>query len=162
MTRFIDKKKLMMLLMAAVGVLSCVMVFVPKDAVWLMFGINTLIGFFLGPKSPLAFSMFADTADYTEWKTGRRATAMTFAAATFSQKLGGAIASAAIAWMLAAMGYVANEAQSGASQLGIVLLLTVIPGVIALIAAFTMRFYALDNATLARVQTELLARKSKV
>jgi GPH family glycoside/pentoside/hexuronide:cation symporter len=87
---------------------------------------------------------------------------MTFAAATFSQKLGGAIASAAIAWMLAAMGYVANEAQSGASQLGIVLLLTVIPGVIALIAAFTMRFYTLDNATLARVQTELLARKSKV
>ena len=160
MTRFIDKKQLMMLLMVAVGVLSCVMVFVPKNAVWLMFGINTLIGFFLGPKSPLAFSMFADTADYTEWKTGRRATAMTFAAATFSQKLGGAIASAAIAWMLAAMGYVANEAQSGASQLGIVLLLTVIPGVIALIAAFTMRFYTLDNATLARVQAELLARKA--
>jgi GPH family glycoside/pentoside/hexuronide:cation symporter len=162
MTRFIDKKKLMMLLMAAVGVLSCVMVFVPKDAIWLMFGINTLIGFFLGPKSPLAFSMFADTADYTEWKTGRRATAMTFAAATFSQKLGGAIASAVIAWMLAAMGYVANEAQSGASQLGIVLLLTVIPGVIALIAAFVMRLYTLDDETLARVQTELLARKSKV
>jgi GPH family glycoside/pentoside/hexuronide:cation symporter len=32
--------------------------------------------------------MYADTADYNEWRTGRRATAMTFAAATFSQKLG--------------------------------------------------------------------------
>lgn len=160
MTRYIDKKKLMILLMCTVGVLSCAMFFVPRDAIWLMFGINTLIGFFLGPKSPLAFSMYADTADYTEWKTGRRATAMTFAAATFSQKLGGAIASATIAWTLAAMGYVANEAQSNASQMGILLLLTVIPGAIAFIAAFSMRFYTLDNDTLTRVQTELMARKA--
>ena len=36
--------------------------------------------------------MYADTADYNEWRTGRRATGMTFAAATFSQKLGTAVA----------------------------------------------------------------------
>jgi len=161
MTRFVDKKKLMVILMWIVGVLSCGMYFVPQNNITAMFVINTLIGFALGPKSPLAFSMYADTADYTEWKTGRRATAMTFAAATFSQKLGGAIASATIAWMLAGMGYVANEAQSDASKMGIVLLLTVIPGVIAFIAAFSMRFYELDNDTLAQVQTELLARKAQ-
>ncbi|MDC2888352.1 hypothetical protein PN838_05655 [Psychrosphaera sp. G1-22] len=32
----------------------------------------------LGPKSPLVFSMYADTADYSELKNGRRATAMIF------------------------------------------------------------------------------------
>lgn len=159
MTRYMDKKNLMILLMAIAGSLSCLMFFVPKDAIWMMFALNTLIGFTLGPKSPLAFSMYADSADYTEWKTGRRATAMTFSAATFSQKLGGAMASAAIAWTLALMGYVANEAQSDASQLGIVLLVTVVPGVVAFIAAFVMRFYTLDNATLMKVQQELLARK---
>jgi GPH family glycoside/pentoside/hexuronide:cation symporter len=161
MTRYVDKKKLMVILMCIVGVLSCGMFFVPQDNITAMFVINTLIGFALGPKSPLAFSMYADTADYTEWKTGRRATAMTFAAATFSQKLGGAIASATIAWMLAGMGYVANEAQSDASKMGIVLLLTIIPGVVAFIAAFSMRFYELDNETLTQVQTELLARKAQ-
>jgi GPH family glycoside/pentoside/hexuronide:cation symporter len=160
LTRYIDKKRLMVLLMATVGVLSCAMFFVPAEAIGVMFVLNTLIGLALGPKSPLAFSMYADTADYTEWQMGRRATAMTFAAATFSQKLGGAIASAVIAWMLAGMGYVANQAQSDASQMGIVLLLTVIPGVVAFIAAFTMRFYPLDNARLAQVQSELLARKA--
>lgn len=160
LTRHIDKKRLMVLLMATVGVLSCAMFFVPADAIGVMFVLNTLIGLALGPKSPLAFSMYADTADYTEWKMGRRATAMTFAAATFSQKLGGALASAIIAWMLAGMGYVANRAQSDASQLGIVLLLTVIPGVVAFIAAFTMRFYPLDNARLAQIQSELLSRKA--
>jgi GPH family glycoside/pentoside/hexuronide:cation symporter len=159
LTRYMDKKRLLVCLMAAVGAISCAMYFVPGDALWTMLALNTTVGLLLGPKSPLAFSMYADCADYTEWKTGRRATAMTFAAATFSQKLGGALASAAIAWVLAAMGYVANQAQSEASRLGIVLLLTVIPGVIALLAAWVMRFYPLDDAELARVQADLHARR---
>ncbi|MDH5835709.1 MFS transporter [Luteimonas kalidii] len=159
LTRLMDKRSLLMWLMAGVGVLSCAMYFVPPDAVWTLFAINTAIGLLLGPKSPLAFSMYADCADYTEWKTGRRATAMTFAAATFSQKLGGALASAAIAWMLAAMGYVANEAQSDASRQGIALLLTVIPGVVALLAAWLVSAYPLDDAALARVQDDLQSRR---
>lgn len=159
LTRLMDKRRLMMGLMAGVGVISCAMYFVPKEQIWVMFALNTLVGLLLGPKSPLAFSMYADCADYTEWKTGRRATAMTFAAAAFSQKLGGAVASAAIAWMLAAMGYVANQAQSDASRLGIVLVLTVIPGVVALLAVWVMRAYPLDDAALARVEADLQARR---
>lgn len=159
LTRLLDKRRLMMGLMAGVGVISCAMYFVPKEQIWVMFALNTLVGLLLGPKSPLAFSMYADCADFTEWKTGRRATAMTFAAATFSQKLGGAVASAAIAWMLAAMGYIANQAQSDASRLGIVLLLTVIPGVVALVAVWVMKAYPLNDAALARVQAELQARR---
>lgn len=159
LTRWMDKRSLLMWLMAGVGVLSCAMYFVPADATWTLLAVNTAIGLLLGPKSPLAFSMYADCADYTEWKTGRRATAMTFAAATFSQKLGGALASAAIAWMLAAMGYVANEAQSDASRQGIVLLLTVIPGVVALLAAWLVSAYPLDDAALARLQDDLQARR---
>ena len=58
------------------------------------------------------------------------------------------------------MGYVANEAQSDASQMGIVLLLTVIPGAVALLAAFIMKFYTLDDKTLAKVHEELRARKA--
>jgi GPH family glycoside/pentoside/hexuronide:cation symporter len=57
------------------------------------------------------------------------------------------------------MGYVANQAQSDASRLGIALLLTVIPGVVALIAAWVMRFYPLDAAELARIQRDLSARR---
>ena len=159
LTRFMDKRAAMMWLMVGVGVVSCAMYFVPREQIWVMLGLNTLVGLLLGPKSPLAFSMYADCADYTEWKTGRRATAMTFAAATFSQKLGGALASATIAWMLAGMGYVANQAQSDASQLGILLLLTVIPGVVALLAGWVMRAYPLDDATLARLQSELASRR---
>ncbi|MEO1448902.1 MAG: MFS transporter [Bacteroidota bacterium] len=135
MTRFIDKKRLMIILMSATGILSILFFFIPPEATWLVFGVNIAIGFVLGPKSPLAFSMYADTADYTEWKMGRRATAMTFSAAIFSQKLGGALASFAIGAILATMGYVANEAQTDASQYGIALAISIVPGIVALIAA---------------------------
>lgn len=159
LTKYIDKKRLMIYLMGATGVLSIAFFFIPANAVWLMFTLHILIGLVLGPKSPLAFSMYADTADYTEWKTGRRATAMTFSAANFSQKLGGALASFIIGSVLASLGYVANEAQTDASQMGIVLVISIIPGIFALLAAFVMRFYTLDNELLTKVQHELKERK---
>jgi glycoside/pentoside/hexuronide:cation symporter, GPH family len=35
--------------------------------------------------------MYADTADYSEWKNGRRATGLVFSAASMSQKFGASI-----------------------------------------------------------------------
>ena len=158
MTRFMDKAKLLMLLMGIVGGLSFLFYFVPKDMIWAIFTLNILISLSLGPKSPLTWSMYADTADYNEWKNGRRATAMTFAAASFAQKLGGSLGSAGMLWVLAAIGYVANQAQSGASQTGIALLQTVVPGLFAMIAVVVIRFYDLTGGQLERIQQDLLRR----
>ncbi len=159
MTKFIDKKILMMLLMSVTAILSCAFFFVSKDQVELMFALQIAMGLALGPKSPLAFSMYADTADYNEWRTGRRATAMTFAAATFSQKLGTALAAAVIGSVFTALGYVANAVQSSASQNGIVLLMSFIPAIFALLAVGVMFFYNLDNKKLIEIQSDLAARK---
>ncbi|KAA9130544.1 MFS transporter [Marinihelvus fidelis] len=158
MTRYIDKAKLLMLLMGTVGGLSVLFYFVPKDMIWAMFTLNILISLALGPKSPLTWSMYADTADYNEWKNGRRATAMTFSAATFAQKLGGSLGSAGMLWILAAIGYIAKEAQSGASQAGINLLQTAIPGAFALLAVVVISFYNLTGPQLQKIQDELDAR----
>ena len=158
MTRYMDKAKLLMILMSIVGVLSMLFFFVPKDMIWAIFTLNILISLALGPKSPLTWSMYADTADYNEWKHGRRATAMTFSAATFAQKMGGSMGSAGMLWVLAAIGYVANEAQSGASQTGIALLQTVFPGVFALIAVVVIAFYNLTGEQLERIQEDLKNR----
>jgi GPH family glycoside/pentoside/hexuronide:cation symporter len=161
MTRFIDKRKLMMILMSTTAVLSLAFFFVQKDQVTLMFALQIATGLVLGPKSPLAFSMYADTADYNEWRTGRRATAMTFAAATFSQKLGTAVAVAVIGWLFTKLGYVANVAQTSGSQAGIVWLMSFIPAAFAVLAVAVMFFYNLDNTKLARIQADLEARKSQ-
>jgi GPH family glycoside/pentoside/hexuronide:cation symporter len=161
MTKFIDKAKLLMLLMSIVGCLSILFFFVPKDMIWAMFTLNILISLALGPKSPLTWSMYADTADFNEWRNGRRATAMTFSAATFAQKMGGSLGSAGMLWVLAAIGYAANEAQSGASQTGIALLQTAVPGVFALIAVFVLRYYTLTGSQLDRIQADLKARSEE-
>jgi GPH family glycoside/pentoside/hexuronide:cation symporter len=160
MTRFIDKKLLLMILMSATGVLSIAFFFIPKDQITSMFALQIAIGLVLGPKSPLAFSMYADTADYNECCTGRRATAMTFAAATFSQKLGTALAAAVMGWVFTALGYVANAVQTPKSQTGIVLLISFIPAVFAFLAVAVMMFYKLDNKQLEKIQIELAARKT--
>jgi len=159
LTKFIDKRRLLMILMTIVAALSLIFYFVPSDNIPLMFVLQILIGLALGPKSPLVFSMYADTADFSQWRTGRRATAMIFSAAAFAQKLGGAFAGAMIGWLLASLGYVANQVQSGASQEGIVLLMTLIPAIFAAIAVPLICFYPLDDKQLKKLQGELYIRE---
>ena len=160
LTRFIDKKLLMILLMSCTAVLSSLFFLIPADRIDLMFVLQAGLGLVLGPKSPLAFSMYADTADYNEWRTGRRATAMTFAAATFSQKLGTAVAVSVIGAVFTWLGYVPNAAQSVGSQAGIVWLMSFVPAAFALVAVLVMCLYNLDAKALARMGAELAARKA--
>lgn len=162
LTRFIDKRKLMIGLMLASTVLSAAFLFVSADQIVLMYALQIALGLVLGPKSPLSFSMLADSADYNEWRHGRRATGMTFAASSFAQKLGTAVAVGVIGAIFTALGYVPNAAQSADSQAGIVWLMSVIPAAFTLIAAVLMVFYTLDNPTMARIQADLAARKSSV
>jgi glycoside/pentoside/hexuronide:cation symporter, GPH family len=150
-----DKKTLLMILMSIVSILSGLFYFIPKDNIALMFIVQILIGLALGPKSPLVFSMYADTADYSHWKNGRRATAMIFSAAAFAQKLGGAFAGAMIGWLLASMGYMANQVQSDASQHGIVLLMTIIPAIFAIGAVLLIRLYSLSDESLRHIHEDL-------
>jgi GPH family glycoside/pentoside/hexuronide:cation symporter len=161
LTRFVDKRRLLMTLMTATGVLSIGFFFISKDQIAWMFILQIAIGLVLGPKSPLAFSMYADTADYNEWRTGRRATAMTFAAATFSQKLGTALAAALMGWVFTALGYVANVAQTSRSQTGMVMLMSFIPAGFALLAVAVMVFYKLDNQQMELIQKDLAERKGR-
>ncbi|ESQ76321.1 MFS transporter [Asticcacaulis sp. AC402] len=162
LTRFVDKKRLLIILMTLVGLLSCAFYLIPRDNMALMYVLQAAIGLCLGPKSPLTFSMYADAADYNEHRTGRRATAMTFAAATFSQKTGGALASAVIGWVLTSMGYVAKQAQTGASQEGIVLLMSIVPGIVAFLSVLILLLYNLDDSRLKTIQADLDARRSRI
>jgi len=56
----------------------------PKE-IYYIFLLNFLISIALGFKPPITWGMYADVADFNEWKTGRCATGMTFSATTFSQ-----------------------------------------------------------------------------
>jgi GPH family glycoside/pentoside/hexuronide:cation symporter len=102
--------------------------------------------------------MFADSADYSEWRTGRRATGLVFSAAGMSNKLGWSIGGPVIVGLLAMFGYQAGVVQTPHALHGILLLFTVIPGVTFVLTGVGLFFYPLNEARMKKLQGELQAR----
>ncbi|HQN94126.1 MAG TPA: MFS transporter, partial [Prolixibacteraceae bacterium] len=84
----LGKRKTFMLAMIGAAVFSSMFYFCNKDNVVLVYVLQSVTSFCAGVIFPLLWSMYADTADYSEWKTGRRATGLVFSASSMSQKLG--------------------------------------------------------------------------
>jgi GPH family glycoside/pentoside/hexuronide:cation symporter len=153
------KKPLFALLMAASGGLTALFFFVPASAPRVMLALNALTCFLQGASSPLLWAMYADTADFGEWKHGRRNTGLVFSAATMAQKGGGALAGLLNGFLLTAFGYTANTAQSGHSLWGIRITMSVIPGALCVVAAAIMWLYRLDERTMKQIELDLAHRR---
>jgi len=114
------------------------------------------------PAVPLLWTMIADSADYGEWTTGRRATGLYFSAAVFAQKAGWGIGAAMAGWILAASSFVPNVVQNDTAITGIKLLVSVIPGILYMSCALFMIFYKIDTKTTTLMKKELDARRAQV
>jgi glycoside/pentoside/hexuronide:cation symporter, GPH family len=68
-----------------------------------MMAMSIIISVCYAPTIPLLWSMFADVADYSEWKTGRRFTGIVFATIGFALKAGLAFGSAFFLWIMSSM-----------------------------------------------------------
>ena len=82
------KRNFYLFSMSLTALLTFGFYFVPPENIKLVWAANTIINFCAAPTAPLVWAMYADTADYSEWKWGRRATGLVFSAASFAQKLG--------------------------------------------------------------------------
>lgn len=113
------------------------------------------------PAVPLLWTMIADSADYGEWKTGRRATGLYFSAAVFAQKAGWGIGAAIAGWILTFSQFVPNVEQTETAITGIKLLVSVIPGILYMSCAIFMIFYNIDQKTTNLMKTDLDAKRLK-
>ncbi|MFC2080493.1 MFS transporter, partial [Bacteroidota bacterium] len=120
---------------------------------------NILAKMAYAPAVPLLWTMLADTADYSEWKSGRRSTGLTFSAATFAQKAGWGIGGALAGWMLAIFHFEANVEQTETAITGIKLLISVFPGILYMSCAILLYFYNIDQKTCLLMQKDLEARR---
>lgn len=68
-----------------------------------MVGLTILGAAVYAPTIPLVWAIFADVADYSELKTGRRFTGMVFATILFALKAGLAFGSALFLWLMAGL-----------------------------------------------------------
>ncbi len=142
------------------AVLSAGFFFVPPSQIIIIFIVNILIGIAGGIVFPLVWSMYADVADYSEWRSGRRATGLTFSSSSMSQKMGWTIGGAATGWILAWFGFEANMVQTDTALLGIRLLISVFAAVGALLSVVFLHFYPLDEHRMATISAELQQARS--
>ena len=154
------KRNFYMASMALTAVLTAGFYFVPADNLPMIWAAHALISLCAAPTAPLVWAMYADTADYSEWKHGRRATGLIFSAASFAQKFGWAIGGAGTGWLLAYYGYQPNVAQSARTIDGIMMMMSLIPTLGAVIAIAALWFYPLDETTVATMAADLAARRT--
>ena len=109
--------------------------------------------------------MYADVADYSEWKFRRRATGLVFSAATFSQKMGCALGAAMTGWVLGWIGYqqpVAGVAvqQSDVTLFGLRVMMSLVPAAFLVAAAACVVFYEISQQLATVIEADLKTRRS--
>ncbi len=154
------KRNFYMASMALSALVTAGFYFVPPSDIAMVWTAHALISLFAAPTAPLVWAMYADTADYSEWKRGRRATGLVFSAASFAQKFGWALAGGGVGYLLSYFGYVPNVVQSARTVNGILLMTSFIPSVGAVIAIAALWFYDLDDKTVERMGDELRERRA--
>jgi GPH family glycoside/pentoside/hexuronide:cation symporter len=153
-----DKRRLMIILSLVNAASFAAFYFTPADQYWLMVAINCFGMLASGPTPALVWSMYADTADYGEWKNGRRTTALVFSTVQFSHKLGLAVGAGLAGIILSWFGFVANEVQSATSMTGIRFMFSLFPATFAVLGVIAIYFYPIDSKMVARMEKDLRER----
>ena len=122
-----------------------------------------------GAASIAQTSLFCDSVDYMEWKTGKRTESVTFAMQTFFTKISSGITGALGTFALSALGYVAVEDTPGAVYLGtqteafetwIWPLVMLTPAIAALLYMIPLLFIKYTPEQKAQVEKELAERRA--
>ncbi len=155
-----DKRSLMIFMCALNAAVLAGCYFVPPDNYWIITAFHVVSIFTFGVMITLLFAMYTDCAEYGEWKSGVNSAGLTVSASMFSLKSGSAIGIALPAFILAAFGFVANEAQTPEAIQGIRVMFNVVPAVFFALAGLLVVFYRLDGKTVRRIEAELMTRRS--
>ena len=141
--------------------------FFNPQSVGLMFGSNILHGFFYGITVPILWAMIADVADFSEWKTARRATAIIFSAMMVGLKAGLSIGGALVAWILSLYGYIRPDSAVPGQEIiqphsvsdGARLLVSIYPSIPFLIGVGLLFFYVIDKKMEVKIEDDLKIRR---
>jgi len=155
------------LLIATLFVL--IFIFFRPDNVILMFVSQILHGFSYGITIPILWAMIADVADYSEWKTNRRATAIIFSAMMVGLKAGLSIGGALVAWILSLYGYIPIQSAVAGTEIiqpetvaaGAKMLVSIYPSIPFLLGVGLLFFYVIDKKMEVKIEADLKDRRAK-
>lgn len=155
----IGKKNTYLYAMVLATVFSIAFYFVGKGDIILIMTLQILISMCAGSIFPLLWSMYADIADYSELRTGRRATGLIFSSSSMSQKFGWTLGGAVTGWLLAAFGFQANVEQSPEVLTGLRLMLSILPAIGTLLSVGFIFLYPLNEDKLEHIEQQLTEQR---
>jgi GPH family glycoside/pentoside/hexuronide:cation symporter len=142
------------------SILMAVFALLPQDALYMLFALQILLQLAFGPTIPILWSMMADVADYSEWMTGRRSTALAFASIIFGLKLGLGAGSWLNGQLLEQFHYSSTVPLSAATRMGIVSLISIFPAAILMIGVGVLYAYRLNDEFMNEIEIGLSTRRS--
>jgi Na+/melibiose symporter-like transporter len=114
------------------------------------------------PTIPLIWAIYADVADYSEWKTGHRFTGMVFASIGFGLKSGLALGSASFLWIMAGIfGYDTKLPDAPQAIAGYRACSGIVVGILFAICTLLLICYQLNKRLTIQMADELAERRRK-
>ena len=144
-------------------------IFYKPQSVTLIFASQILHGFFYGVTIPILWAMIADVADFSEWKTYRRATAIIFSAMMVGLKTGLSIGGALLTWILGQYGYINKDMVAAGQEIiqpetvaqGAKMLVSVYPSIPFFMVVILLFFYEINKSKEVQIEKELSERRHK-
>jgi glucuronide carrier protein len=125
-----------------------------------------VVGIGMALLNTMTWALEADTVEYGEWKTGVRTEGATYAAFSFTRKVGQAIGQGLVGYALGAVGY--QQAQGGVravqtaeTLLGIRYTTALLPAAFFLVAMLVMWTYPLTEARFREITHQIRARRGQ-
>jgi Na+/melibiose symporter-like transporter len=114
------------------------------------------------PTIAVAWAMYADAADYSEWQTGRRFTGIVFATIGFALKSGLALGSAIFLWVMAGFwGYQTQVPDAANAVTGYYVSNSIGVGILFVCGALAIATCKLDKKLTLQMADELAERRRK-
>ena len=127
-----------------------------------MVALTILIAICYAPTIPLIWAIYADVADYSEWKTGRRFTGIVFATIGFALKTGLALGSSSFLWFMAGFfNYNTKLPDAPQAVQGFRVCSGIVVGLLFAVCAVLLIIYKLNKRLTIQMAGELAERRKQ-
>ena len=144
-TRWFSGKALFIGSSLLASVFSAMFFFIGYGNLPLVYVFTFVIGVLWGFPMVLRTSMMADTIEYIQLRTGKRSEGTIFSTLTFMGKINMGLGNFIAGIVLTVSGYVPNAVQSPGSLTGILMIMTLLPGIGALLTIIPVFFFKLTE-----------------
>ena len=128
-----------------------------------MIALTVLIAIVYAPTISLVWAIYADVADYSEWKTGRRFTGIVFATIGFALKLGLALGSSSFLWIMAGFfNYDPRQSDLPQAVEGYRACSSIVVGILFGVCTILLIAYQINKRMTIQMADELAERRKKI